>query len=37
MNVIEEIVNNVKSEELSKLVSDYEQLVSKRKEKQKNV
>lgn len=37
MNVIEEIVNNGKSEELSKLVSDYEQLVSKRKEKQKNV
>lgn len=37
MNVIEEIVNNDKSEELDKIVSSYEQLVSNRKENGKNV
>lgn len=37
MNVIEEIVTNGKAEELDKLVSSYEQLVSNRKENKKNV
>lgn len=37
MNVIEEIVVNGKFEELSKIVSFYENLVSNRKESEKNV
>lgn len=37
MNVIEEIVNNGKSEELDKIVSFYENLVSNRKESEENV
>lgn len=37
MNVIEEIVNNGKSEELDKIVSFYENLVSNRKENEENV
>lgn len=37
MNVIEEIVVNGKSEELDKIVSFYENLVSNRKENEENV
>lgn len=37
MNVIEEIVVNGKAEELSKIVSSYERLVSNRKESEENV
>lgn len=37
MNVIEEVVVNGKAEELSKIVSFYENLVSNRKESEKNV
>lgn len=37
MNVIEEIVKNGKSEELDKIVSFYENLVSNRKENEENV
>lgn len=37
MNIIEEIVNNGKSEELDKIVSFYENLVSNRKENEENV
>lgn len=37
MNVIEEIVNNGKLEELDKIVSFYENLVSNRKENEENV
>lgn len=37
MNVIEEIVINGKSEELDKIVSFYENLVSNRKENEENV
>lgn len=37
MNIVEEIAKGGKLEELEKLVSDYEQLVSNRKETGKNV
>nr|DAQ18352.1 MAG TPA: hypothetical protein [Caudoviricetes sp.] len=37
MNVIEEVVVNGKAEELSKIVSFYENLVSNRKESEENV
>lgn len=37
MNIIKNIVLNGKAEELNKIVSSYERLVSNRKEKQKNV
>lgn len=37
MNVIEEIVTNGKAEELDKIVSFYENLVSNRKETEENV
>lgn len=37
MNVIEDIVKNGKTEELEKIVSSYEQVVSNRKENGKNV
>ena len=37
VNIIKNIVVNGKAEELNKIVSSYERLVSNRKEKQKNV
>lgn len=37
MNIIEEIVSNGKPEELDKIVSFYENLVSNRKENEENV
>lgn len=37
MNIIEEIASNGKSEELDKIVSFYENLVSNRKESEENV
>ena len=37
MNVIEEIVANGKAEELDKIISFYENLVSNRKENEENV
>ena len=37
MNVVEKIVVNGKAEELSKIVSFYENLVSNRKENEENV
>lgn len=37
MNVVEEIAKGGKSEELDKIVSFYENLVSKRKESEENV
>ncbi len=37
MNIIEEIASNGKAEKLEKIVSFYENLVSNRKEKTKNV
>ena len=37
MNVIEEVVVNGKAEELSKIVSFYENIVSNRKESEENV
>lgn len=37
MNIIEKIVVNGKAEELGKIVSFYENLVSKRKESEENV
>lgn len=37
MSIIEEIASNGKAEKLEKIISFYENLVSNRKEKQKNV